>query len=76
MRYAISRLHERNITSLKHVLNGVRDNMYMAGDIFIMSEVLFYIIFVPFGGVFFVLDCWNFMVTSCAALLVDLFLFS
>ena len=50
--------------------------MYMAGDTFIMLEFLLYIIFVPFGVCFFVLDYWNFMVTSCAALLVDLLLFS
>ena len=76
MRFAISRLHERKDTSLKHVINGVRDNMYMSGDIFIMLEFIFYIIFVPVGGCFFLLDYWNFMVTSCAASLVDLFLFS
>ena len=78
MRYTISRSHDRKVTSLKHVLNGVRDNMYTAGDIFVMLEFLLYIIFFPFGGggVFFLLDYWNFMVTSCAALLVDLFLFS
>ena len=52
--------------------------MYTAGDIFIMLEFLFYIIFVIFGGCFFsfLLDYLNFMVTSCTALLVDLFLFS
>ena len=47
--------------------------MYMAGDVFIMLEFLFCITFVPFGGVF-LMDYWSFMVTSCAALLVDLLL--
>ena len=31
-------------------LNGLRDNMYTAGDIFKMLEFLFCIVFVPFGG--------------------------
>ena len=52
MRYTISSLHEKKGTSLKHVFSGVRDNMYTAGGIFIILEFLFYIIFVPYGGVF------------------------
>ena len=71
MRYTI---HERKSTSLKHVLNGVTD-MYNGGDSFIMLEFLFYIIFVPFERLF-LLDYWNFMMTSFAALVADLFLFS
>ena len=58
MKYAISRLHERKDTSLRHVSNGVRDNMYTTGDTFIMLEFLFYIIFVPFGAGGGVFVCW------------------
>ena len=51
--------------------------MYMAGDIFIMLEFLFYIIFVPFGGgVCFLLDYWNFMATNCAVHYLLTFSFS
>ena len=52
-RYTISGLHERKRTSLKHIFNVVMDNTYTAGDIFIMLEYLFCIIFVLFGDVIF-----------------------
>ena len=53
MRYTISGLHERKSISLKHIFNIVMDNTYTVGDIFVMLEFLFHIIFVPFGDVIF-----------------------